>query len=702
MRKVFLDDLPRWESGGHRGKINWKESVGYKIKFIYNSIEGEVELITNKDNDFISIKYKNVIFDINKESFKKCKFGNLLKVVTKDFKIEIGQTIKEKNIDLTIIDREYRECKGKPDKKGRVYTKNEKWYLYHCNKCGYNGWKIESALLCNTGCSCCANQVVVKGVNDIATTNPELVKYFKGGIEEAQKYTKGSGKKVEVICDICGNTRFVVVSTIKENLVCENCKHIAISRSKEICKIEDSFEMNDQYNRLKYWDYDKNVKLPHEIHKGSSEKFWFICENDHSFQANLSHVNGKKATWCPHCANLLNESKMASVLKQVIKKEFPNSVWEYDIGFKGQKGGTSKYDIYVPEVNLIIECQSEYHDNKCNLDRLKREFAIKKGYYYIDIDYRDFDILQAIQLFFPFIKQIPDYVIHTKNVRVDWDMKEAQKLLNETELSQKEVAETVGAGIKSFYDKVNRNILEVPESKRKNKPVVQLTLKGDLVRKSSKARDFEKYGFRMPDICSCCKGRQKTHRGFLFMYESEYDKIKNDDGSIALKEDYQKISKNANKKEVFQFDLKGCLIGKYNSLTDVERKTGFLASNISACCNGVSKTSNGYIWIYKSDYEDNRDCIDDIIKSAKPKMFKKSVVCIDVNDFTYKIYDSAREAQKYTGIDYKTISYKCRKKYNNSDECIWIFQDDYNMLLKNNKTINIEIIDKFKKYKYKL
>ena len=41
MRKVFLDDLPRWESGINKGKIKWSESVSMSIDFIYEDIEGK-------------------------------------------------------------------------------------------------------------------------------------------------------------------------------------------------------------------------------------------------------------------------------------------------------------------------------------------------------------------------------------------------------------------------------------------------------------------------------------------------------------------------------------------------------------------------------------------------------------------------------------------------------------------------------------
>ena len=39
-RKVFIDELPTWESGTNKGKANWLMCIGYKVKFIYDDIEG--------------------------------------------------------------------------------------------------------------------------------------------------------------------------------------------------------------------------------------------------------------------------------------------------------------------------------------------------------------------------------------------------------------------------------------------------------------------------------------------------------------------------------------------------------------------------------------------------------------------------------------------------------------------------------------
>lgn len=51
-------------------------------------------------------------------------------------------------------------------------------------------------------------------------------------------------------------------------------------------------------------------------------------------------------------------------------------------------------------------------------------------------------------------------------------------------------------------------------------------------------------------------------------------------------------------KKLHQYSLDGEFIREWESAAEIERKLGYGHSNIAACCNGKSKTSNGYIWKY--------------------------------------------------------------------------------------------------------
>lgn len=211
MNKVFLDSLPKKDGIGAlkgRSVIDWINSIGYKVKFIYKDIGGEVEITKfDKRSRKLSLKYKDIEeFNISAAGFSKCSLGKLLGKYTVDFKIEIGVNLKDNRRDLTITEREYRQ---------RVHTNgmsiiNDKWYKHTCNKCGWTeGWIIENALLNGIGCSCCcaSPQILVQGINDIPTTDPWMVKYFQDGCEEAKLYTRASGKKIYAICPDCGEIR---------------------------------------------------------------------------------------------------------------------------------------------------------------------------------------------------------------------------------------------------------------------------------------------------------------------------------------------------------------------------------------------------------------------------------------------------------------------------------------------------------------
>ena len=86
IRKVFLEDLPRF---GNSNRISWKNSVGYKVNFICDSIEGEIEIV-NYNRPYISIQYLDkpeyIIFY---GDLLECKLGRLLGKYNGDFRVEM-------------------------------------------------------------------------------------------------------------------------------------------------------------------------------------------------------------------------------------------------------------------------------------------------------------------------------------------------------------------------------------------------------------------------------------------------------------------------------------------------------------------------------------------------------------------------------------------------------------------------------------
>lgn len=183
--------------------IDWKKSAEMNLNFYfeYDDVKGYINIIdfkSEKRKSKIKIEFKGDCMWVTSRDIKCLRFGKLLGKRTSDFKIEIGTTFKDDKRDITITDRRYKPRKNNNGKK--------KWYKYKCNKCGHEGWIVESALIRRNNCSCCINKIVIRGVNDIATTDPWMVKYFVNP-EDAYKYTSHSGKKVDMKCPDCGNVK---------------------------------------------------------------------------------------------------------------------------------------------------------------------------------------------------------------------------------------------------------------------------------------------------------------------------------------------------------------------------------------------------------------------------------------------------------------------------------------------------------------
>ena len=100
-------------------------------------------------------------------------------------------------------------------------------YVYwKCKKCGHN-W---SAKICNRangkGCPCCANRVVVPGINDLATTDPALASEWHPTLNSLKptEVTRGQNKMIYWVCSKCGNVWQDTVNHRSHGRGCSNCR----------------------------------------------------------------------------------------------------------------------------------------------------------------------------------------------------------------------------------------------------------------------------------------------------------------------------------------------------------------------------------------------------------------------------------------------------------------------------------------------
>lgn len=135
----------------------------------------------------------------------------------------LNQRIKDNKRDLTITEEIY-VLKGEMQPNNVVAKRNIMWYKYTCNKCGWReGYMRRGGLITDKkGCSCCARQTLVIGINDFNTLYPELSELLVNK-KDGEVFCNNS-KKVDVKCKDCGYINQVKIRSLISGIKCNRCQ----------------------------------------------------------------------------------------------------------------------------------------------------------------------------------------------------------------------------------------------------------------------------------------------------------------------------------------------------------------------------------------------------------------------------------------------------------------------------------------------
>ena len=205
IKRIFKEDLPKIKHGKLE-YYDWDNVIGQSIRFQYGELFDSVIILDSfkvENNRKVKISYKNIIKDMAVGDFLSGAIGKLVGTYSGDFYYNIGDKIIDDKRSLIITDQVFKERIG-----SKGYKENIKHYKYTCNKCGWTEGNIEEYdLKEGRGCSCCSGDTLVEGINDIPTTAPWMIPYFKGGYDEAKLYSRRSMKRVVPICPDCGRIK---------------------------------------------------------------------------------------------------------------------------------------------------------------------------------------------------------------------------------------------------------------------------------------------------------------------------------------------------------------------------------------------------------------------------------------------------------------------------------------------------------------
>ncbi len=147
------------------------------------------------------------------------------------------------------------------------------------------------------GCPYCANRLLVRGKNDLATVYPELATEWhpeRNGPLTPADVMCGSRKRVWWQCK-AGHEWQATVNARAEGRACPACD------GKQVIPGEN--DLASQFPTIAAeWHPTRNGRLrPREVTPYSNRRVWWRCEQGHTYRAPISHRTARE-DGCPYCA----------------------------------------------------------------------------------------------------------------------------------------------------------------------------------------------------------------------------------------------------------------------------------------------------------------------------------------------------------------------------------------------------------------
>lgn len=204
-----------------------------------------------------------------------------LKIGENDFQNEHPELLKEWNYDKNKI-------------KPTELTSGSNLKVWWICKLGHSYEASVVNRIKGTGCPYCANLKILKGFNDLATTNPSLSlewNYEKNDITP-NDVVAGTHLRVWWKCKK-GHEWQASIASRNKGIGCPICSGRLILKG-----YNDLATTNPDL--IEKWDFEKNEISPYDIGKGSHAEVWWKCSKGHSYKR-LVYNQVTRNSKCPIC-----------------------------------------------------------------------------------------------------------------------------------------------------------------------------------------------------------------------------------------------------------------------------------------------------------------------------------------------------------------------------------------------------------------
>jgi hypothetical protein len=227
------------------------------------------------------------------------------------------------------------------------------------------------------GCPICAGKLVLQGVNDLATLNPELVKEwhpYKNNDLVPNKFTTGSKKNVWWQCQT--NNLHEWQAEIGKRSAGAGCPYCT---NRYVLKGDNDLATTHP-ELAKEWHPKRNTLTPEDVTYGSDRSAWWICSRNPSHEWQ-SAIKDRHKRGCPSCSKNNFSSRGEKELASFIRSIAAPGLVIHENYCQFHKHGLNELDIYLPSQGIAIEYNGLYWHSEVFKDtdyHLEKYLACKR------------------------------------------------------------------------------------------------------------------------------------------------------------------------------------------------------------------------------------------------------------------------------------------------------------------------------------
>ena len=178
---------------------------------------------------------------------------------------------------------------------GELTPRSRTKVWWRCEK-GHE-WQVspDARISMKRECPHCSGRNAIPGETDLATTHPEILKFWsKRNTVDPHSVTAGSHKKVWFLCERGHEWEARVDTYVFMESGCPYCAgKRAMPGETDLATLRPDL--------MEQWDFEKNTLKPSEVTVASHDKAWWKCELGHSWSAIIFSRTRENGAGCPYC-----------------------------------------------------------------------------------------------------------------------------------------------------------------------------------------------------------------------------------------------------------------------------------------------------------------------------------------------------------------------------------------------------------------